>query len=66
MTILEKTEELKLAREFTMRSCWECNSGHGHLKSQSGLFKCFGCNQWFINGDYLNNEEHRNSIYTEK
>lgn len=53
MTNLEKAEELKAKDEFSMRSCWECNPAHKHLKKCGGLFICFGCGRWWMNGNYF-------------
>jgi len=67
MTNIEKAQELRGNNDFTMRSCWECNSGHKHLKEVGGLFVCFECGKWYMNGDYLTeNEEHCNAKFKEK
>lgn len=38
---LEKDEPL-------MRSCWECNSAHEHLKKTNILHLCFNCGKLWI------------------
>lgn len=48
-----------------MRSCWECNPAHEHLKTVGGLFTCIDCDRWYINGGYLNNQEHCNKPFVE-
>jgi hypothetical protein len=58
MNNLEKAEELSEKNEFAMRSCWECNPAHEHLKKVGGLFVCYDCVRWFMNGDFLANENH--------
>ena len=62
-TIFEKATELKEKNKFSMRSCWECNPAHKYLKKVRGLFVCFSCGRWWMNGDFLNNEKHRNKPY---
>lgn len=54
----QKADELQKAGDFEMRSCWECNNGHEHLKTSGGLFTCFDCGRWYMNGGYFDNEEH--------
>lgn len=66
MTNIEKAEELGAKKEFSMRSCWECNSAHKHLKEVGGLFTCFDCGRWYMNGDYFTNEEHCNAEFKER
>jgi len=63
ITILSKALELQKVGEFSIRTCWECNSGHEHLKKVDGLFMCFGCGQWYINGDSLDNIKHCKKPY---
>lgn len=57
MTNLEKAIKLLNANEVSMRTCWECNSAHKYLKEAKGLFFCFSCERWFMNGNYLKNEK---------
>ena len=66
MTNIEKAEELGKKKEFSMRTCWECNPSHEHLKKVGGLFNCFDCGRWYMNGGYFDNEEHCNAEYKEK
>lgn len=63
MTNVEKAEELKEKNNFSMRSCWECNPSHEHLKHVGGLFICFACGRWYMNGDYFTSEEHCNAKF---
>ena len=36
--------------KIAMRSCWECNRAHEHLKKQGTTFWCFLCEKTFHNG----------------
>lgn len=65
ITNYEKAEELQAAKKFSMRSCWECNPAHEHLKTVGGLFTCFDCGRWFMNGGFFENEEHCNKPFVE-
>lgn len=33
-----------------LRSCWECNSAHEHLKTLDIPLNCFDCGKWFYKG----------------
>lgn len=66
MTNIEKAKELRAKNEFSMRSCWACNPAHKHLKEVGGLFTCFECGRWYMNGYYLTNEEHCNAEFKER
>jgi uncharacterized Zn finger protein len=35
---------------FTMRSCWNCNEAHQHLKNRKVVLRCFACGHVFYNG----------------
>lgn len=35
---------------FAMRSCWNCNSSHGHLRNANYVIWCFECGHYFFNG----------------
>lgn len=63
MTNLEKAEELKAADAFALRSCWECNPAHNYLKKAPGLFVCYDCSRWYMNGGYFNDEAHCKKPY---
>jgi uncharacterized protein YegP (UPF0339 family) len=39
--------------EPNMRSCWECNPAHNHLKKLKVITGCFSCGRYFINGKFL-------------
>lgn len=39
--------------EPVMRSCWECNPAHGHLKNATRLHYCPWCDRYWIFGRYL-------------
>jgi hypothetical protein len=34
--------------EPAMRSCWECNSAHEHLKTVNTLHLCFDCGRLWV------------------
>ena len=61
----DKAIELQKAGNFAMRSCWECNSTHEDLKTVGGLFTCFNCGIWYMNGGYFDNEEHCKKPFAE-
>jgi ribosomal protein S27E len=35
---------------FAIRSCWNCNNAHEHLKNSGCLINCFSCGKWFYKG----------------
>jgi len=39
--------------EPAMRSCWECNGAHGHLKDVTFLHYCMWCDRYWIFGHFL-------------
>ena len=47
---------LELEREHNepyMRSCWECNSSHEHLRESAYFHWCFACGkQWCLGWDF--------------
>lgn len=39
--------------ELHMRSCWECNSAHDHLRESSYFHWCFECGKlWCLGWDF--------------
>ena len=50
--------KLKSENQFAMRSCWECNPAHERLKESPGLFVCFECGRWYMDGGYFENDIH--------
>lgn len=39
------------AGSYAMRSCWNCNSAHEHLKDADYPILCgFGCGHWYFKG----------------
>lgn len=66
MKNIEKAIKLQKDGEFSMRTCWECNPSHEHLKEVGGLFTCIDCGRWYMNGGYFNNEEHCNAEFKGK
>ena len=43
--------------EPIMRSCWECNEAHEHLKKAESLHCCFWCSRYWIFGRFLDEFE---------
>ncbi len=39
--------------DIAMRSCWDCNGAHEHLKNATGVFYCFSCGRCFANGGFI-------------
>jgi hypothetical protein len=37
---------------LAMRSCWECNPSHEHLKRANGKFWCFVCGRRYEDGRF--------------
>lgn len=35
---------------MSIRSCWNCNGAHEHLKKAPNVICCFACNHWFFAG----------------
>lgn len=66
MKNIEKAEELIKKTEFSMRSCWECNPAHEYFKNVGGLFTCFECGRWYMNGDFFTSEKHCNAEFEER
>lgn len=48
--------EVRLESEHNephMRSCWECNSAHEHLRASSYFHTCFACGKsWCLGWDF--------------
>ena len=63
MTNLEYLNKEVQKKNFVMRSCWNCNSSHEHLKE--GILNCF-CGNWYLNGQLVTkeflNEEYKPMI----
>lgn len=36
--------------DFALRSCWNCNGAHKHLKEVDYIINCFECGKWFYKG----------------
>lgn len=66
MKNIEKAHELLDKKDVSMRTCWECNPGHEHLKNVGGLFHCFDCGRFFMNGNYFTNEKFCEAEFEEK
>lgn len=47
---MTKEEFDKRANEVIMRSCWNCNSAHKHLKKADYIIWCFECGKLYIKG----------------
>lgn len=37
-------------KNMWMRSCWNCNPAHEHLKNSELVIRCFDCGHWFYRG----------------
>jgi len=49
-----KTGNIKVEKgEPALRSCWECNSAHKHLKKVNTLHSCFTCGRMWVFNRYL-------------
>lgn len=35
---------------YAMRSCWNCNAAHDHLRDAEYPINCFECGRWFFAG----------------
>lgn len=47
----EATKILKKdGTSFTLRSCWNCNGAHEHLKECEIPLNCFACGHWYFKG----------------
>ena len=52
MTVEEAREKAKkhmLVNGIEMRSCWNCNPAHEHLKKHA-LIVCYSCGRYFYKG----------------
>lgn len=49
-------------REPVLRSCWECNPSHEHLKNVNRLHLCFGCGRYWIYGCFLDSFDSKNDM----
>ena len=45
-----RKEAEKRFEQRAMRSCWNCNPSHEHLKNAEYPFVCFECGNWFYKG----------------
>lgn len=39
--------------DAAMRSCWQCNPAHEHLKEVKGLFVCLECDRYYEEGVFI-------------
>lgn len=46
----EAKEKMQNVDNMAMRSCWNCNPAHEHLKEAEYVISCFGCGHWFYKG----------------
>ncbi|MEJ2248082.1 MAG: hypothetical protein P8Y97_00295 [Candidatus Lokiarchaeota archaeon] len=44
-----------IKRDITIRSCWNCNSAHEHLKRSNKVIICFICGGLYYKGHKLQN-----------
>jgi len=53
--------------EYAMRSCWNCNGAHEHLKDLDIPLMCFDCGHWYLRGvDLMEPEKPRRKSRPEK
>ena len=55
--------------EPALRSCWECNSAHEHLKKVNTLHLCFECDRHWIFDRFLDtfySDEEFDAFFKEK
>lgn len=50
LRLLDKCTELAKKADFALRSCWECNPAHEHLKQADHLICCFECGRYWYKG----------------
>lgn len=49
-------------RTPALRSCWECNSAHKHLKEKNDiLFLCIECDRYYMDGVFLTDHGDKNA-----
>lgn len=46
----EELSELIKQKGMYLRSCWNCNPAHEHLKKSSYIVGCFICNKYYYKG----------------
>jgi hypothetical protein len=57
------------AGEPAMRSCWECNTAHEHLKEVNFLHTCFECGKFWVFDKFfneLNGDEEFDNFFRSK
>ena len=59
MTREEAVKAAEIAKaQVVMRSCWNCNGAHEHLKQATYVVWCVaGCGNYYYKGIQLNEEE---------
>jgi len=51
ISLFERAVDCQASNNWQMRSCWNCNTAHEHLKDPAaGLILCFECGHWFLDG----------------
>lgn len=45
---------------LAFRSCWNCNSGHEHLRNADYVIWCFECGRYFFGGVDITIDENLN------
>ncbi len=53
----EKLREEAKTKELVMRSCWNCNPAHEHLKNSEHPILCLFCGRYFYKGIDITEEE---------
>lgn len=47
---------------FGMRSCWNCNGAHEHLKGAEYVFTCFECGHWYYKGFDITEKDEQETV----
>lgn len=58
ITIGEKAQELSNKNRITIHACFECKPEREQLKVTGGLFYCLICRRYYMNGGFINDNEH--------
>lgn len=60
-TARKKATEIleKDSSNFALRSCWECNGAHEHLKNCAIPLNCFECGKWFFKGIEISEQDEK-------
>ena len=57
MMKLENLRKEAETKTIALRSCWNCNSLHEHLKKAKCVIMCIWCGNYFYKGTNITQEE---------